>query len=95
MSETITTRQMSIQRSDELKPCPFCGGTNINLLGSLVEEGGKMLSIVAECADCGARTRECNSHREAIEFWNKRNQKKTNKKTSKLCELLVGHSKAL
>ena len=39
--------------TDEIKPCPFCGGTNIQ-----IEEGTSYRWRVAVCADCGAQAPE-------------------------------------
>ena len=51
----------------KLKPCPFCGGTDVNV----VDEGN--FSFI-ECADClGAfYQREACSVEDNVEAWNKR-----------------------
>ena len=47
-----------------VKPCPFCGGY------PLIEYAA---GIFIECADCGTSTRQKETQREAVEFWNTRN----------------------
>jgi Lar family restriction alleviation protein len=36
--------------TEEIKPCPFCGGTSIQ-----VQQGSTYRRLVAICADCGAQ----------------------------------------
>ena len=45
------------------KPCPFCGGY------PLIENAG---GVFIECAECGTSTRQKETQREAVEFWNTR-----------------------
>jgi hypothetical protein len=44
---------MSDNVSKEIKPCPFCGGTNIH-----VREGSTFKWVQPECMDCGATSGE-------------------------------------
>ena len=57
--------------SEELKPCPFCGGK-----AELVDYGISGEYKVVWCFECGARTRmfyaEIFRGRKAIEEWNRR-----------------------
>lgn len=54
----------------ELKPCPFCGGTNLNLLK------GKYMWWVECCnADCGATGGRKSLKKVAIVVWNWRAEK--------------------
>lgn len=53
----------------ELKPCPFCGSTEVQLFTVPAECG---VDFMAGCTECGARTRECLSHKRAIDLWNTR-----------------------
>ena len=49
----------------ELKPCPFCGGTNI-----FVEDDG--WGWVSYCDVCDANVSDRMTKKEAIDDWNKR-----------------------
>lgn len=51
--------------NDELKPCPFCGGTNI-----LFHESNR--TYQASCVDCEARAQYAYSKKEAVTNWNRR-----------------------
>lgn len=46
-----------------VKPCPFCGGY------PLIEYAA---GFFIECAECGTSTRQKETQREAVEFWNTR-----------------------
>ena len=46
-----------------VKPCPFCGGY------PLIENAR---GVFIECAECGTSTRQKETQREAVEFWNTR-----------------------
>ena len=52
----------------ELKPCPFCGGKNIDLS----EAGLKTDVWFVQCWDCYATFPHFDSETEAIEAWNRR-----------------------
>ena len=53
--------------SDELKPCPFCGGMN------LYYAAGRFYAV--ECSDCGAKVVGAfRTEEEAAEAWNRRVQ---------------------
>ena len=49
--------------SEELKPCPFCGG--------VAEELGSCVHWIS-CADCRAESYTYDTLEEAIEAWNRR-----------------------
>ena len=53
----------------ELKPCPFCGGTNLN-----IRKGKYMWWVVCCNADCGASGGAKTYKTVAIEAWNRRVQ---------------------
>lgn len=46
----------------KMKPCPFCGGDNIEIESSRW----------AYCIDCGAEGPLCENESDAIESWNRR-----------------------
>ena len=46
-----------------VKPCPFCGGYPLIYNAS---------GVYIECAECGMSTRQKETQREAVEFWNTR-----------------------
>ena len=52
--------------TDELKPCPFCGGT-ANIAKGRIE-------FWAYCPNCGARTEFYETEQEAVVAWNRRNE---------------------
>lgn len=52
----------------ELKPCPFCGGTDI----SCADAGRKTDVWFIQCEDCFATFPHFDSKAEAIEAWNRR-----------------------
>lgn len=49
----------------ELKPCPFCGGSDIR-----IEKIYDYYEVL--CCDCLSRTEEYSTNEEAIEAWNNR-----------------------
>ena len=52
---------------NELKTCPFCGGTNLNL------RKGKYMWWVECCnADCAATSGAKSLKKKAVEAWNRR-----------------------
>ena len=53
----------------KVKPCPYCGGP-AKTIHVPHEEYGDAIEI--ECVDCHVHTRECETHEEAAEVWNKR-----------------------
>lgn len=55
--------------SEELKPCPFCGGKNIIVGGNECAFDGSMGYIV-ECVECEASTGWCKTEFDATEAWN-------------------------
>ena len=73
--------------SKELLPCPFCGSTEVQLFTVPAECG---VDFIVGCTECGARTRECLSHRMAIDLWNNRRKiSDTSSESEKLAEELV------
>jgi Lar family restriction alleviation protein len=54
--------------SDELKPCPFCGGSAIHTQGLEPFSDNHFI----DCAVCGVSTKIFNSARSAIAAWNHR-----------------------
>jgi hypothetical protein len=75
--DLIQNKPIPDDPNDELKPCPFCGSSNIGWVD------GSDHNFVILCHDCGAQTPECNevlpnichfqTHDEAKNFWNNRN----------------------
>ena len=66
------TAGLGISRFDkELDACPFCGSEYTQMFLAPAEFG---VHFIAGCTECGARTRECMSHTDAIELWNRRAQ---------------------
>ena len=53
-----------------LKPCPFCGSTNI----SVVEAGIRTDIWFVQCEDCTATFPHFDSKAEAVMAWNRRIQ---------------------
>lgn len=49
----------------KLKPCPFCGGENINVKVLKNDMGMEYCACV--CACCGAKGSECYTHKHACE----------------------------
>ena len=54
--------------TDELKPCPFCGGEGVEILD--YRERGWLYAI--ECLDCNASTGPQREKLDAIDAWNRR-----------------------
>lgn len=67
------TPSPAVARAEALKPCPFCGGTDINPAGCSTSDGD-----VAVCGDCGADgPHPENKHNGTViadgaEMWNRR-----------------------
>jgi len=58
--------------SQELKPCPFCGGTEIFIEPDEVGSGGQWVSpIHVGCAQCKAE-QQADDEASAIDAWNRR-----------------------
>lgn len=55
--------------SEELKPCPFCGGTKIGIRDENDEADGM---IWAYCKECGAMGEWDYTLQKAAEHWNRR-----------------------
>jgi len=54
--------------SDELKPCPFCGGEGVEVLDH--RERGRPCSV--ECLECNASTGPQLTDGDAVAAWNRR-----------------------
>lgn len=54
-----------MSKSQQPKPCPFCGW------GTIID-GGLLLSHVCECNSCHAKTKKYKTWEEAVEAWNQR-----------------------
>lgn len=54
---------------EELKPCPFCGSSNVTLYEMNPNS-------YARCRDCGAEGSLCGSHDKAAAAWNRRTNAK-------------------
>ena len=61
--------------SNELKPCPFCGSTNIDC----ADAGHKTDVWFIQCDDCGATFPHFDSEQEAKDAWDKRANEKSAK----------------
>lgn len=55
----------------ELKPCPFCGSSEI----ALQQEYGHLPMFFVGCDNCGASASYTETEEEAIEAWNERKEK--------------------
>ena len=55
--------------SEELKPCPFCGGSSIVYENDCIYPRDYLWSI--ECDSCGARIQD-DRKEEVLRIWNKR-----------------------
>ena len=55
---------------EKLKPCPFCGGDNIDIIPADIIAGTPYWRIY--CYRCGCTQTPISSKDEAIEEWNKR-----------------------
>ena len=62
----------------EIKPCPFCGSTEILIERGLIDDNGKKRELIEAftiyCANCHAmfRRRDKNGYKILIERWNRR-----------------------
>ena len=56
----------------DLKPCPFCGDTYINIRRK--KEGYNVGCNTVNCIACHVRTRVYKTEQDAIEAWNRRVQ---------------------
>ena len=62
----------------EIKPCPFCGSTEILIERGVMDDCGKKREIAIafsiHCANCNAmfRHRGTNAYKSLIERWNQR-----------------------
>ena len=51
--------------TEKLKPCPFCGSSNVTVYGMYPNS-------YARCRACGAEGGLCDTHDEAAAAWNRR-----------------------
>jgi len=58
---------MNANSKSDIKPCPFCGGTNTYILKDYCGN-----EICVMCEDCEAEGPNCFGTKNAIELWNKR-----------------------
>ena len=58
----------------ELKPCPFCGGKDIEIIKFDV---GSVVAYIANCQKCFAQTGFCQTPETAKEAWNTREDKRS------------------
>ncbi len=70
-------QEQKYQNFEELRPCPFCGNTDIEeeRIIKYFDDGTLMYDLtVVECDNCGAEIRSSLKHGEphAKELWNKR-----------------------
>ena len=56
----------------KLKPCPFCGGTDVCRLVDFDDEYERKYCAAVHCRTCKVRTPWFEKQKEAIAFWNKR-----------------------
>ena len=71
MTELVTTRHNS--SSEELKPCPFCGNADKDLLSALWDDDYiGPLQWAVFCHRCSTNDPRCKSEAIAIENWNRR-----------------------
>ena len=57
-------------KEKELKPCPFCGSTDIGLIEE-VTVGDRIMKDIIHCYTCGAAILTCCGSGELISRWNK------------------------
>lgn len=55
-----------------LKPCPFCGSTNIDWFASFSDPTTNENIINVECINCGAQGASRRGEKNAIAAWNRR-----------------------
>lgn len=59
--------------SEELKPCPFCGG-NATSYGTRKMESGGLTHCLIHCDECSARL-SAETENDAVEAWNRRTER--------------------
>lgn len=59
--------------TEQLKPCPFCGGNNMDIEEFTIDFAFD-IGYIIRCRDCGCTLKsiENNSEQKAIEAWNRR-----------------------
>ena len=76
MAEFNSKTTQNHRENYELKPCPFCGGTNI-----YCEDAGHKTDVwFVQCDDCGATFPHFDSKAEAIKAWNTRTKERGGEK---------------
>lgn len=58
--------------SDELKPCPFCGGTDIQLTEDVDKLGMEPTTHYLECQGCPSTSMSFLNYEKMINHWNTR-----------------------
>lgn len=59
--------------TEELKPCPFCGGRDLAVEWiELADRGEKRLEHAVQCRGCGADGPSGRTREEAASLWNTR-----------------------
>lgn len=61
--------------SEELKPCPFCGG-KAKIIYRIALLGGEHYQTSVRCSNCWSTTPTSSSIDETIAFWNGRKREK-------------------
>jgi Lar family restriction alleviation protein len=64
-----------MEKSTELKPCPFCGSENLKVVDCECVDGDMTYWVVV-CQECGARGGESVGANPAKVFWNMRMEMK-------------------
>lgn len=66
---------MSENTDEKLKPCPFCGSTNVEALAQYEEDCPDCVAIIVRCHCCDAQSAQMIGSGKiamAIRAWNKR-----------------------
>ena len=61
-------KKVSEKWPEELKPCPFCGDADIEI----IESSEYYDEFEVQCQECGARSDWENTRRKVVADWNKR-----------------------
>ena len=55
---------------NELKPCPFCGGENVEVFHPKYNPFIGLYQV--QCYDCHFGYKQCHTEKEAVAAWNRR-----------------------
>ena len=58
--------------SEKLKPCPFCGSSNVDWFRSFGDPSTNENIVNVQCINCGAQGASKLGEKNAIDVWNKR-----------------------